>query len=458
MLEIVINNDSGSPAYDDVCLTEHWCNNLEKDYVNLNGFKLADIYCRETHKRGGACIYVKNSIKIKSLCTNQFTQEMIVEIAGVELIELRTIIICIYRVPQSDFNIFKESLESLLDKISKLNKNVVICGDINVDWLEQNNHKDELCVIMNYFNLNAIVNSPTRITTTKKSALDQFFISKQISSFNVNIFNPGFSDHEAQEVHLTLTKKQTDLNYEVRYKRIFNDTNISYFKFLLSRENWDTLYHNENESTENIFNEFYDTIIHNFNIAFPRVLIRNKKQKAKSWVTDKIRTQSNTLKFLNKIVNLTRSKTVSLRYKIFKRKYKEEIKTAKVNYFNAKIENSLNKSRLTWKLINKTIGNNSTYKSKQNITLTINNEIVKNPFKIANQFNDYFINVGSNMNNTQVFRAKPTCKNEKTVNYPTMFLGPASEIEILEIVARLKTSNATGLDEIPNDNENSHRC
>jgi hypothetical protein len=64
------------------------------------------------------------------------------------------------------------------------------------------------------------------------------------------------------------------------------------------------------------------------------------------------------------------------------------IKTAKKKvYYDELIFKSKNKTKTTWKIIEKEIGNNCHNDIK---SLKINNTISNNPQEIANIFNDYF--------------------------------------------------------------------
>jgi hypothetical protein len=45
-----------------------------------------------------------------------------VEISGVEIVKFKWVLICIYRTPHSDVNIFLKKLELLIDRIHKKKK------------------------------------------------------------------------------------------------------------------------------------------------------------------------------------------------------------------------------------------------------------------------------------------------------------------------------------------------
>jgi hypothetical protein len=55
-------------------------------------------------------------------------------------------------------------------------RTIIICGDININYLVENEQKKQLDNLLLMYNLISIVNFPTRINNTSASALDNFFI------------------------------------------------------------------------------------------------------------------------------------------------------------------------------------------------------------------------------------------------------------------------------------------
>ena len=49
----------------------------------------------------------------------------------------KLIIVCIYRSPDSYLEKFIEKLELVVKKLSKKNKNLLLCGDWNIDFLKK---------------------------------------------------------------------------------------------------------------------------------------------------------------------------------------------------------------------------------------------------------------------------------------------------------------------------------
>lgn len=80
--------------------------------------------------------------------------------------------------------------------------------------------------------------------------------------------------------------------------------------------------------------------------------------------------------------------------------------------------------------------------------ILINENLESNAEIIANHFNQYFIDIpnklSSNNDNTEVDYHKFTINK----NYPTIFVEPATENEIFNVIMSLRNSNSSGIDNI----------
>jgi exonuclease III len=62
-------------------------------------------------------------------------QEQHFEASIIELSQCSIIIICVYRTPNSNINIFIENMDTILSKLMNKGKGIIIVGDLNVDYL-----------------------------------------------------------------------------------------------------------------------------------------------------------------------------------------------------------------------------------------------------------------------------------------------------------------------------------
>ena len=133
-------------------------------------------------------------------------------------------------------------LESILLQIYSNTTNLIICGDININYLESSNYKTQLDCLLVSNNLSTAVNFPTRITKNTSTATDNIFIDKtKNSDYTVEPIINGLSDHDAQELALH-NIKTTNQKPQFIIKRLINNTTIAQFKLNLSYENWSGTY------------------------------------------------------------------------------------------------------------------------------------------------------------------------------------------------------------------------
>lgn len=116
------------------------------------------------------------------------------------------------------------------------------------------------------------------------------------------------------------------------------------------------------------------------------------------------------------------------------------------------MKKSTNKSKTMWKVINDR-SNKNPGKSKQNLSLQINNTVITEPKQIANTFNSFFSSVGINPSQTGV---PPSAPQNKPLGLPatnpsqnTMFLSPITPHETYKLIKNLKNKYSHGIDELP---------
>jgi hypothetical protein len=86
-----------------ICLTEHHLNIVEKNYVKSEGYTIGAQFCRSLFERGGAIIYVHNSLKFTNVDLSEYRKEKDIEICAVKL-NINTL--HVYTVHQQNFTIY----------------------------------------------------------------------------------------------------------------------------------------------------------------------------------------------------------------------------------------------------------------------------------------------------------------------------------------------------------------
>jgi hypothetical protein len=161
-----------------MCLTDHHLNIQEKTYVNIEGYTIGAQFCRVLYERGGVIIYVHSSSQYMNIDLSEYCKEKYIEICAVKLIinSLNMFIMAIYRSPSGNFNYILQQLDNILQSFSTPASHIIICGDLNINYLVENEQKKQLDNLLLMYDLKSIVNFPTRINNTSASALDNFCI------------------------------------------------------------------------------------------------------------------------------------------------------------------------------------------------------------------------------------------------------------------------------------------
>jgi exonuclease III len=180
--------------------SEHHLEHTELDQINIEGFKLCSAYCRQAVKRGGVCIFIQNDLEYSMIDVSKYCKDQDIEIC---LLNLKTTsfsshIMVVYRAPTGNFNLFLNRLDDSIKSIYRANLNLILCGDININYLTENDRKRQLDSVLQTYNLTAIVTFPTRSQGISSTTIDNIFTdNSKISNYTISpIFN-GLSDHDA---------------------------------------------------------------------------------------------------------------------------------------------------------------------------------------------------------------------------------------------------------------------
>jgi len=97
----------------------------------------------------------------------------------------------------------------ILQKLYNNKYNIVICGDVNVNYPIDNNQRSQLDVVLHSYNLAGVVEFPTRFGLTSQTAIDNVFNdTSSIGKYDFYSFINRLSDHDAQLLILNKGQKR----------------------------------------------------------------------------------------------------------------------------------------------------------------------------------------------------------------------------------------------------------
>ena len=145
--------------------------------------------------------------------------------------------------PNSSLKELKNSLKPIFDNIRRINKDLYLVGDFNINVLDYENNVKEKNVVNFAFqnSLIPLINKPTRITRTNATALDHIltnaFLNKQIEMW---IIKTETSDHfPIFLITDPITSSEIKNKRTLVYKRTINTSTKENFKSILARKTWD---------------------------------------------------------------------------------------------------------------------------------------------------------------------------------------------------------------------------
>jgi exonuclease III len=173
------------------CLTEHNLNHLEIENLVMDNYNLGAKYCRNSSLKGGTCVFKHSQLNVTVVNVDTYCTDQDIEVCAVklQLISSHICVFSIYRAPSGNFTHFLHKLDMILKSLYCSKIEFIICGDINVDYLSDNNRKNQLNSLLISYNLFSTVNFPTRIQNNSCSAIDNIFIDySRLGTFRIHFF------------------------------------------------------------------------------------------------------------------------------------------------------------------------------------------------------------------------------------------------------------------------------
>ena len=209
---------------------------------------------RETRIGGGVGCFIREDIK--------WQRRIDLESAGLETLWLeifvknsKSLLICIlYRPPNSSKHLHKDFESILQDMLSTgvcEDKETILLGDLNVDYLRQQNNK-EIKHIINVNGLKQIIKAPTRITKDSKTLIDVIATTHEQNIANSITYANSISDHDL--VGIVMKKNNRKFTPRRVRKRNFAKYNVTAYKNDLAGQNWDSVYKEQDDN--NAWNSF----------------------------------------------------------------------------------------------------------------------------------------------------------------------------------------------------------
>ncbi|KAK9887247.1 hypothetical protein WA026_021098 [Henosepilachna vigintioctopunctata] len=163
-------------------------------------------------------------------------------------------LVCIYRAPSSNCELFFVSLEYLLSKVGDRS---IFAGDFNLNMKPMSSRGRDLLDSFEAFGYRMCFSEYSRVHAGSSSLIDNIFLSFDVF-FDGTTDDTFLSDHRVQSLRITECFSRVDFvgDQATYHKRSYSCDNVDYFRHLLSNGSWASLYNEVN--VERKFTVFFE--------------------------------------------------------------------------------------------------------------------------------------------------------------------------------------------------------
>ena len=286
--------------FDFICISESYLDSTyssDDSSLVLKDYKLVRSDHPQNVKRGGVCIYYRESLPVKLLKISNLPECLILEIIYGHK---KCSIVSLYRSPSQtpdDFDYFIKEFDCILDKISTPgNPNLLfILGDFNAKLNSWNigDHDTEEGIEINAltssYGLTQIISEPTHILQNSASCIDLIFTNQPNMVTKSGVYPSLHSN-----CHHQITYANIDFNiyFPPPYERQvwhYSRADIENIRLSIDNINWIMTFNNLNVDKQvELFNEYLMNIFNNF---IPNEII-TLNDKDPPWITNNIKNKT----------------------------------------------------------------------------------------------------------------------------------------------------------------------
>lgn len=433
-------------------LSETWLNDSNADLFHKSGYVFEELH-RHNKTGGGVGILIQEGLQYK--CRNDLNiMSENLEAIFIELdkrifnTENNMVIGAIYRPPGTQL---EDSINILVQKLTQLeheHKSCYLMGDYNVNLLNAETHSTTGLFLQSLYSFNYVplITKPTRLTASSATIIDNIFTN--VINFGCAFHGILFSDitdhfpiFYVQENRETVYSSPAEVT-----KRNFSKSNFNKFSDSLKNCNWNSV--NTNMDTQSAFTDFHNKINYYYNESFPLCTFTKKYNNKYPWMTDAIK---NSIKYKNKLFIKYRknpSKNNEIAYKQYKSKLHHILVVAEKEHYKSLFQMHQGNLTKSWRLIKDIINRNK--QKNMSSKFKIDGHFTEDEKKIAQGFNNYFVNVGSSLDKKIPHTGISPTSYMPERNLNSLYIEPVCEKEIVEIIKDMKNSSP-GWDSISAD-------
>ena len=177
---------------DILCLSKTWLSNDNINSYSINSYKHLAVKNRNTVKGGGVMIQLRDSCNLVKFSKSPFEESIFVEVS---IHNRRVNLIVIYNKPGANKKDFVSILENFLETQCYSAYPTVICDEININTLENNQLTRDYKNLITAKRIRISSRKTTRVVAHSATCLD-LFIYHNVKHPNCDVLElQSFSDH-----------------------------------------------------------------------------------------------------------------------------------------------------------------------------------------------------------------------------------------------------------------------
>ena len=408
--------------------------------MESDGFKLYNTPTNST--KGGTVLYVNSDFDSFERTELKAQTDLYESVwAEIKNKNSKNIVLgCVYRHPsqiKSDYNEFNKYLDATLNRLAKENKEIYICGDFNMDLLKMNDFDThlEFYTLLNSHGLLPFIIQPSRVVINQvPSLIDNIFsnnISDAVLSGNIYL---TLSEHFSQ--FASVNRNAIDVKKMTMYGRNMKNFSATDFRDDVSIQQWRQDTNDPNLLTYDLIKKLDGCAERH--APTQKLKPREVKFKLKPWITPEIQ---NLMRIRDRLFERKKRQPlndhVRVVYNRVRNRVSRQLAKSKKEHYESYFDEMNSNIKKTWEGIRKIV--NVKKSTKFSIShLNINGKIVDEPIDIANNFNNFFVNVGP-----ETEKSIPRIPNQspnqflKNRNQFDFIIAHISEEEIVDIIVAL---------------------
>ena len=396
---------------------------------------------------GGVGVYIKDGI---DYLRRPDLEHLETECIWLEILQKKSksfLIGILYRPPDSSKHLHKNFLQTLsnvLSTISNSNKEIIIIGDINANYLNNKDHKP----LKELFQINGFhqtIKGATRITKDSETLIDVIFTNTRNNLTKSEVVTSSLSDHD-----LIMCKRKinnTKFSAKTIRCRDYSNYDVTIIRNELSLENWEDVFDAKEPNVA--WNSLESKLTEVINRHAPNVTKRVKGNSS-PWLTREIKSEMNRSDALRRKFQKSKCNLDHENYKTQRNRVNNIIRRAQRNHHRQLLKDTERNPEKFWRALKNIFPTKD--KSSCSKSFQIGDKLISDKLEIASRFCSFFTGIARELKLKSIIFTDFIWKPPNLVVSKTRLkfkLNPVTVNEVFLLLKKLQKNKSAGPDNLP---------